>query len=160
MKVQLTPWLDESAREMEAIFVNLEMEKDEDPHSQIKQKNFEKNEDLVTLQTDTACIKINRILIQGDTGSGKSTLLNNLAYKWALQLQRTDSWPGSDSPISNFDLVFLIRIHEIHDEHKNDSLEEIIYNRLFGKGFQDIQTWFDIIPRIKFREMFVFGRGD
>ena len=141
IKVQLTPWLDEGAREMDAIFVNLEMEKDEDPPPQIKQKDLKRNEDLVTLQTDTG-LRVNRILIQGDAGSGKSTLLNNIAYKWAKTLRGTDYLKSSDFPLSQFDLVFLISINEIEDEHKNDSLEEIIFDQILEEGSNVSQSGF------------------
>ena len=139
MKVQLTPWDPDHAVEMDAIFVNLELEKDEVSPSQTKQIPLERNEDLVTLET-SAGFRVNRILIQGETGSGKSTLLDNIAYKWALQFQTGNPLHSSDSPLSQFDLVFLIRIHEIDDEHKHDSLEQIIFDQILEEGSNVSQT--------------------
>ena len=122
---------------MDAIFVNLELVKDEVFPSQIKQIPLKRNEDLVTLQTSTG-LRVNRILIQGEAGSGKSTLLDNIAYKWALQLESTDPSQSSDSPLSQFDLVFLIRVHEIFDE--NNTLEEIIFDQILEEGPNISQT--------------------
>ena len=131
MKVQLTPWDPDHAVEMDAIFVNLELVKDEVSPSQTKQIPLESNEDLATLETSTG-LRVNRILIQGEAGSGKSTLLDNIAYKWALQLESTNSSASSNSPLSQFDLVFIISIHEISNANKR--LEEIIFDQILEDG--------------------------
>ena len=124
MKVQLTPWDPEHSVEMDAIFVNLELEEEEVSPSETKRIPLKRNEDLVTLHT-TKGLRVNRILIQGEAGSGKSTLLDNIAYEWASQLENTNS------PFSQFDLVFIIGLHKIGDER--DSLEEIIFNQILEK---------------------------
>ena len=120
-EVQLLPWDPDHKVEMEAIFVNLEMMKDEVSPSQIKSIPIEKNEDLIKFETLNGS-KVYRILILGDGGSGKSTLLANLAHKWALEKQ------NPLSPLSRFHVVFLINIHEI--KSRKDTLENIIFNQI------------------------------
>ena len=117
-RIQLLPWDPRHTAEIEAIFVNLELIKDEVSPSQTKQVPLKSNEDLVNLQTVTGS-RVNRILIQGNVGSGKSTLLTNIAYKWALQ---------NNDLLLQFELVFLIHVQKIGS--RTDTLEEVIFSQL------------------------------
>ena len=102
-KVYLLPWTPEETKEMESIFVDLELVGNETSKSP---QNFERNDDLVTLKNKKGQ-RLNRILVTGDQGSGKSTTAANIAYKWALQ--------DLQGPLSKFSLVFMISMHEIQD---------------------------------------------
>ena len=124
-EVQLLPWDPDHKVDMEAIFVNLEMMKDEVSPTQTKNIPIEKNEDLVKFETLNGS-KVNRILILGDGGYGKSTLLANLAHNWALEIQ------NPLSPLSRFHVVFLINISEIRNI--KDTLENIIFSQILEKS--------------------------
>ena len=124
MRVQILPWDPDHLVEMDAIFVNLEMEKQEvvSP-SQTIQTPISRNEDLVNLKTKKG-YRVNRVLIPANTGSGKSTLLANIAYKWAQ--------PNVDGPLSEFELVFVISMHELRNA--NDSLEDVLFTNILDEN--------------------------
>ncbi|XP_072033489.1 protein NLRC5-like isoform X2 [Amphiura filiformis] len=119
-KVNLLPWVPDAVEDMDNIFVDLELVKQQSFKSSEEVKNLESNEDLVSLKTGQGQ-RVNRVLVMGDAGSGKSTMAANIAYKWA-SLQ--DDPPRS--PLSKFKLVFLISMHEIPKD-SNDSLVDLIF---------------------------------
>ena len=98
-QVQLLPWCDET-KGMDDIYVTLKLKRKTSKHSSL----LANNEDLVTLET-TQNTPATRILLKGVAGSGKSTLLAKLAYSWAQQKK--------DSPLSKFQLVFILTLREI-----------------------------------------------
>ncbi|XP_072018484.1 uncharacterized protein [Amphiura filiformis] len=110
-KIQLLPWCDES-RAMDEIYVSLELEE--------KTSMIQHNEDLVTLTTAEGQ-PATRVLVKGVAGSGKSTLLAKLAYSWAQQ--------KSDSSLSNYDLVFIITLRELH---RDNSLVDAIFEQILA----------------------------
>ncbi|XP_072033493.1 uncharacterized protein [Amphiura filiformis] len=117
-KVQLLPWgqdPDDTA-EMDAIYVDLELIQQRPSEDTTK---FRSNDDLVTLKTRHGQ-RVNRVLIQGETGSGKSTLAANIAYTWAKR--------DTKSPLSQFQLVFVIGMHEI--ENSSRSLVDHIFQQI------------------------------
>ena len=119
-KVNLLPWIPGESKDMENIFVELKLvTKEEAKLSQ----DVTKNEDLVTLKTKQGQ-RVNRVLVTGDAGSGKSTTAANIAYKWATL---KDSL-GIKSPLSEFSLVFLLRMKDI--ENSNASLVDLIFQHI------------------------------
>ena len=118
MKVQLLPWDPAHTTDMDTIFVNLELMKEEVNPAVTKHIQIDRNEDLVTFQKSDGK-RVNRVFIQGDAGSGKSTLLSNVAYKWAKQ--------DSESPLMQFTLVFMIGVHEID---KEGNLVDAIFDQI------------------------------
>ena len=114
-KVNLLPWMPDEIKEMESIFVDLELVRED--KSKQSQK-LEKNEDLVTLKTQG--VRETRILVTGEAGGGKSTMAANIAYKWAKQ--------DPKSPLFKFLLVFMININEIQDS--NASLTDLIFEQI------------------------------
>ncbi|XP_072037399.1 nucleotide-binding oligomerization domain-containing protein 2-like [Amphiura filiformis] len=121
-KVQLLPWVPEEVKEMESIFVDLELVR-KDPSTE--SDNLKRNEDLVTF-TSIKGQRVNRVLLLGDAGSGKSTTAANLAYKWALNDNR--------SPLYKFTLVFVIYMHKIEDS--NASLVDLIFDQILAEDSQ------------------------
>ncbi|XP_072036598.1 NLR family CARD domain-containing protein 4-like [Amphiura filiformis] len=117
--VQLLPWVPGDNKEMESIFVDLELVRNESSQA------LERNEDLVTLKTGQGQ-RANRVLLMGEAGSGKSTTAANLAYKWALN--------DKESPLFKFTLVFMIHMHEIHDS--NASLVKLIFDQILAEDSQ------------------------
>ena len=115
-KVNLLPWTPEETKEMESIFVDLELVRNETSKSP---QNLKRNDDLVTLKSNKGQ-RLNRILLTGDQGSGKSTTAANIAYKWALQ--------DPQSPLSKFTLVFVISMHEIQD--RDACLVDLIFQNV------------------------------
>ncbi|XP_072032835.1 protein NLRC5-like [Amphiura filiformis] len=117
-KVQLLPWGQgpEDTAEMDAIYVDLELIQQKSSEDTTKLRS---NEDLVTLKTGEGQ-RVNRVLIQGETGSGKSTLAANIAYTWAKR--------DTKSPLSQFQLVFVIGMHEIEDS--SSSLVDLIFQQI------------------------------
>ena len=106
------PWNEEyrDERNLKDIYVELEMELVESTHQrrqkvgQVTEGNrVIENEDLVKLKckTDTDGYE-KRVVIKGEVGSGKSCLLGKLAYDWS-----------QDKALSEFELVFLLRLSEI-----------------------------------------------
>ena len=118
-KVNLLPWKPDEIADMESIFVELELVKQETFKSAEQLQKIESNEDLVTLKSNQGQ-RVNRVLVLGDAGSGKSTMAANIAYKWAKQDPR--------SPLSKFSLVFMISMHEVED--KNASLLDLIFQQI------------------------------
>ena len=114
-KVQLLPWCDD-IRDMDDIYVSLELEEQQHKSS----SKLERNEDLVTLKTRQD-MPATRVLVKGVAGSGKSTLLARLAYKWAEQ--------SSDSPLTKFDLLFIISLREVETD---SSLIDAIFQQLLA----------------------------
>ena len=114
-KVQLLPWCDD-VRDIDDIYVSLELEKQKYKGTSL----LERNEDLVTLKTKED-MPATRVLVKGVAGSGKSTLLARLAYRWAQQ--------SSDSPLSKYDLVFLIGLREVVRE---SSLIDVVFQQLLA----------------------------
>ncbi|XP_072037295.1 NLR family CARD domain-containing protein 4-like [Amphiura filiformis] len=117
--VQLLPWAPGDNKEMESIFVDLELIRNESSQA------LERNEDLVTLKTGQGQ-RANRVLLMGEAGSGKSTTAANLAYKWALN--------DKESPLFKFTLVFMIHMHEIQDS--NASLVDLIFEQILAEDSQ------------------------
>ncbi|XP_072014910.1 uncharacterized protein [Amphiura filiformis] len=112
--VQLLPWCDDT-REMDDIYVSLELEKRGCGSSMLKS-----NEDLVTLKLNNK--PATRVLVKGVAGSGKSTLLAKLAYNWAQQ--------KCDSPLSSFDLVFILSLREVQ---RRQGLIDAIFQQILAK---------------------------
>ena len=117
-KVNLLPWMPDEIKEMESIFVDIELVRED--KSKQSQK-LEKNEDLVTLKTQG--VRENRILVTGEAGGGKSTMAANIAYKWAKQ--------DTKSPLSKFSLVFMINVNEIQDNNAN--LMDLIFEQVLSE---------------------------
>ena len=118
-KVNLLPWKPDEIADMESIFVELELVKQETFKSPEQLQKIESNEDLVTLKSNQGQ-RVNRVLVMGDAGSGKSTMAANIAYKWAKQ--------DPQSPLSKFSLVFMISMHEVEDD--NASLVDLIFQQI------------------------------
>ena len=114
-RVQLLPWCDD-ARDMNDIYVSLELEE----QRYKKTSRLKRNEDLVTLKI-TQDMPATRVLVKGVAGSGKSTLLARLAYRWAQQ--------SSDSPLTKFDLLFIISLREVE---RDSSLIDAIFQQLLA----------------------------
>ena len=117
-KVNLLPWIPDEIKEMESIFVDLELVREDKSK---KSQKLEKNEDLVTLKNQG--LRENRILITGEAGGGKSTMAANIAYKWAKQ--------DPESPLSKFSLAIMININEIQDS--NASLIDLIFEQVLSE---------------------------
>ena len=121
-KVNLLPWIPGESKEMESIFVDLELvRKKEDSKSS---KVLTTNVDLVTLENNQGQ-RVNRVLVTGDAGSGKSTTAANIAYKWA-------TLKDPQSPLSQFSLVFLLRMKDIVDS--NVTLVDLIFQHILPEG--------------------------
>ena len=118
-KVNLLPWKPDEIADMESIFVELELVKQETFKSPEQLQKIESNGDLVTLKSNQGQ-RVNRVLVMGDAGSGKSTMAANIAYKWAKQ--------DPQSPLSKFSLVFMISMHEVEDD--NASLVDLIFQQI------------------------------
>ena len=118
-KVNLLPWIPGESKEMESIFVDLELLKKEAKSSQ----GLSGNENLVTLKTDLGQ-RVNRVLVTGDAGSGKSTTAANIAYKWA-------TLKDPKSPLLKFSLVFLLRMKDIEDG--NASLVDLLFQHILSE---------------------------
>ena len=114
-KVQLLPWFDYETRDMDDIYVSLELEETTGKGSAV----LRSNEDLVTLTKND--LPVTRVLVKGLAGSGKSTLLSKLVYSWSQQ--------KSDSPLSRFELVFLISLREIE---AGRSLIDVIFQQVLA----------------------------
>ncbi|XP_072044572.1 NLR family CARD domain-containing protein 4-like [Amphiura filiformis] len=127
-KVNLLPWVPDAVEDMDNIFVDLELVKQQSFRSSGEEVvKLESNEDLVSLKTDQGQ-RVNRVLVMGDAGSGKSTMAANIAYKWAGLKD------DSQSPLSKFTLVFLISLHEIQDS--NDNLVDLIFQLILPEDSQ------------------------
>ena len=101
---------------MDEIYVSLELEE----RTRKGPSLLAKNEDLVALQT-TQGKPSTRVLVKGVAGSGKSTLLAKLAYSWSQQ--------KSDSPLSKFDLVFILSLREVQ---RDCSLTDAIFEQILA----------------------------
>ncbi|XP_072016940.1 NLR family CARD domain-containing protein 4-like [Amphiura filiformis] len=112
-RVQLLQWCDES-RDMNDIYVTLKLQS----RSGIATKLLSNNEDLVCVQSLQGEPET-RILLKGVAGTGKSTLLAKLAYTWAEQ--------KNDSPLANFELLFILSLREV----KHSSLIDEIFDQIF-----------------------------
>ncbi|XP_072049090.1 uncharacterized protein [Amphiura filiformis] len=139
-KVQLLPWDPLDVVEMEDIFVELDLIREEsrsrsegrgqfsmnnEIHFPIKSQSehksesvLKRNEDLVTLKTKQGQ-RVNRVLVRGIAGSGKSTLIANLAYKWATQ--------DEVNPLSQFSLVFIVTMRDLQ---AGLSLVDIVFQQI------------------------------
>ncbi|XP_072037084.1 uncharacterized protein [Amphiura filiformis] len=107
-KLPLLPWMPEEFANIEDIFVDLEIIEEDKPSGVIRKK-LDLYSDLVCIERNIGRSKnkelVKRILVRGDPGAGKSTMISKLAYDWACN--------KSDSPMSKFDLVFVITVCEI-----------------------------------------------
>ncbi|XP_072036764.1 uncharacterized protein [Amphiura filiformis] len=111
-KLPLLPGMPEEFARMEDIFVDLEIiEEDKKPSGAICKK-LNSYVDLVCIERNEENSEgieeielVKRILVKGNPGAGKSTTISKLAYDWACNKQ--------DSPMSKFDLVFVITVNEI-----------------------------------------------
>ena len=126
-KIQLLHWLDEY-KQLDEIYVSLELEEDKQkeedntetsPLQNTETSTLQQNEDLVTLTTSDNK-PATRVLIKGIAGSGKSTLLARLAYGWAQQ--------NCNSPLTNFDLLFIVSLCKVDKD--NDSLIDAILQQI------------------------------
>ncbi|XP_072043855.1 LOW QUALITY PROTEIN: protein NLRC5-like [Amphiura filiformis] len=127
-KVNLLPWVPDAVADMESIFVDLELVKQESNfRSSEGVKRLESNEDLISLKTVQGQ-RVNRVIVLGDAGSGKSTMAANIAYRWAGLTE------DSQSPLSKFKLVFLISLHEIQDNKV--SLVDLIFQLILPEDSQ------------------------
>ena len=123
-KVNLLPWIPGETKDMESIFVDLQLVRKKESKSPQDSQDLTRNEDLVTLKTDQGQ-RVNRVLVTGDAGSGKSTTAANIAYKWA-------TLKDPQSPLSQFSLVFLLRMKDIVDS--NLTLVDLIFQHILPEG--------------------------
>ncbi|XP_072017961.1 uncharacterized protein [Amphiura filiformis] len=112
-RVQLLPWCDES-RDMNDIYVTLKLQN----RSGKGTTSLSNNEALVCIKSSHGEPET-RILLKGVAGSGKSTLLAKLAYTWAEQ--------KNGSPLSNFELLFILSLREV----RNISLIDELFEQIF-----------------------------
>ncbi|XP_072036702.1 uncharacterized protein [Amphiura filiformis] len=108
-KVPLLPGMPEEFANMEDIFVDLEIIEDDKKPSGVICKVLNSYGDLVCIKRKSGRCEtdksVKRILVRGKPGIGKSTTISKLAYDWACNKQ--------SSPMSKFDLVFVITVNEI-----------------------------------------------
>ncbi|XP_072036795.1 uncharacterized protein [Amphiura filiformis] len=108
-KLPLLPGMPEEFAKMEDIFVDLEIIEEDKKPSGLICKKLNSYGDLVCIERnnensdDKELVK--RILVKGKPGAGKSTTISKLSYDWACNKQ--------DSPMSKFELVFVITVNEI-----------------------------------------------
>ncbi|XP_071805747.1 uncharacterized protein [Asterias amurensis] len=152
MKVNTHPTLKYLARDMDKLYVSLELlqetneldkplilqsglvkEKHETDHTMHIDIEGEHETDKIQTEykkvplksyKDILSLDKNRILITAESGYGKSTLLKKIAYDWAvLQSDTQSTRQKQKSPLSKYELVFLLDINKM--EAKFNITDEI-----------------------------------
>ena len=116
----ISPDIPKSLADIEDIFVDLELIEEKGNTLGVSTKPLKSVTELVNITNkDGTCLK--RILLRGNPGIGKTTALNKIAYEWAVGEKTT--------PLSRFELVFLIRVRDIKRETK---LVDVIADQLLS----------------------------
>ena len=123
-RMLLLPWNEEFSemRFMDDIYVELELVEDK--------TILKSNSEVVELKTRQDKLA-KRILVRGLPGSGKSCLMSKLAYEWSKQ--------NLTSPLSKFELVFLLRVRDLRSgQNLIDAVcQQILKNESVLAGLQN-----------------------
>ncbi|XP_072037369.1 uncharacterized protein [Amphiura filiformis] len=163
-KLPLLPGMPEEFAKMEDIFVDLEIIEEDKKPSGVICKKLNSYGDLLCIERNSTKNQrkelVKRILVRGKPGIGKSTTISKLAYDWAGNIQ--------DSPMSKFDLVFVITVNEIDTDTdligiiqeqllpnvSRQSLEKLFQSHassvaIFFDGYDEATSHFDRCKDIK-----------
>ena len=119
----LLPGMPEECAKMEDLFVDLEIVREDRKPTGVITRELKSCGDLVCIERNKGDTKeleqVKRLLVRGKPGAGKSSTVSKLAYDWACNKQ--------DSPISEYQLLFVITINSIETD---TDLIDIIQDQL------------------------------
>ena len=126
-KLPLLPGMPEEFAQMEDLFVDLEIIREDKKPSEVIPYKLRSCDNLLCIKRDkyaktSAFELVKRVLVRGIPGAGKSSTVSKVACDWACEKQ--------GSPVTNFQLLFAITVNKIDT---NTDLIGIIKDQLLPK---------------------------